>query len=186
MFVGGFFLTHCLAGKLYNFRLDIPVTGRCILAEMNKFTIGQAAKITGLPTKTIRFYEEEGVISPTKRGDNGYRFYPETAIEELKVLKYARDLGLPLSEIKKLMRGCEDGNCEHSKKYIENSIDSYLTLLNSKIGQMETLKARLTGLSRKFKTGGPGCDKNTFCCDILHQLTDESTKEGGGKNARTI
>ena len=151
---------------------------------MDKYTIGETAKLTGLPTKTIRFYEDEGVISPTLRGENGYRQYPATAIDELKILKYARDLGLPLSEIKKLMRGCENGDCQHSRKYIETSIDNYLTLLDGKIGQMKTLKTKLTDLSRKFKTNDVNCDQGEFCCDILHQLIEDAPK-GGEKNERT-
>ena len=81
------YLTRGIDFGIYS--LDIPVTGRCILGFMRKYEIGETAKITGLPAKTIRFYEEEGVISPALRGENGYRQYPEQSIEELKVLKYA-------------------------------------------------------------------------------------------------
>ena len=146
---------------------------------MRKYEIGETAKITGLPAKTIRFYEEEGVISPALRGENGYRQYPEQSIEELKVLKYARDLGLPLSEIKKLMRGCRDGNCKHSKQYIQDSVGSYLTLLDGKIEQMETLRDKLTGLNRRLESGGTECDRGMFCCTLLHQLIDTPKAKGG-------
>lgn len=151
---------------------------------MNKYSIGETAKLTGLPTKTIRFYEDEGVISPALRGENGYRKYPVSAIDELKILKYARDLGLPLSEIKKLMRGCGNGDCQHTRKYIETSIENYLTLLDGKISQMQMLKSKLTGLSRKFKTNDVSCDQGAFCCDILHQLIEDTPKEVR-KNERT-
>jgi len=153
---------------------------------MDKFTIGQISKISGLPTKTIRFYEDSGVISPADREENGYRTYSKTAVEQLKILKYTRDLGLPLAEIKKLMKGCESGNCEHSKKEVESSIDGYLALLDDKIEQMQTLKAKLSGLSRRIKNPDKSeCKDGMYCCNLLYQLTDETILKGGEKNERS-
>lgn len=152
---------------------------------MQKYTIGDTAKITGLPAKTIRFYEEEGVISPALRGENGYRQYPGKSVEELKVLKYARDLELPLSEIKKLMRGCKDGDCKHSRQYIQDSINNYLSLLDGKIEQMEILQKKLTGLNKKIGSGDTDCDGGIFCCNILHQLIDEPKTKGGEKDEKS-
>jgi DNA-binding transcriptional MerR regulator len=145
---------------------------------MEKFSIGETARLTGLSTKTIRFYEDEGVISSAVRTDNGYRTYSEAAIEELKVLKYARDLGLPLSEIKKLILGCDSGDCQHSREYIQKSIKSYLGLLETRIDQMETLRQKLTGLNQKINTTEIQCGDGKYCCNILHQLINETAKGG--------
>jgi MerR family copper efflux transcriptional regulator len=135
---------------------------------MKKYAIGQVAKITGLPTKTIRFYEEQGVIESPAREDNGYRYYSEENLEEIKLIKNARDLGLPLSEIKKLTVGCEHGDCTHSKEYVQQTIEKYIDLLSERITQMENLKSRL----RKLLTNGP------YCCEILHQLSINDRKRG--------
>ncbi|OGD08730.1 hypothetical protein A2397_04185 [Candidatus Amesbacteria bacterium RIFOXYB1_FULL_44_23] len=147
---------------------------------MDNHTIGQTAKITGLSPKTIRFYEESGVITPATRGENGYRAYTQKSIEELKVLKYARDLGLPLSEIKKLMRGCEDGNCAHSRNYILDSITNYLKILDDRLGQMQLLRSKLNDLQQKMTSGDSSCNNGGFCCDILHQLVDVPVSKKGG------
>lgn len=95
---------------------------------MNKYTIGQVAKITGMPAKTLRFYEEQGVIKSADRQENGYRYFTDENLEEIRLIKYARGLGLPLSEIKRLTVGCEDGNCSHSKEYIKNNIERYINI----------------------------------------------------------
>ncbi len=153
---------------------------------MNNYTIGQVSKIVGLSAKTIRFYEESGVITPANRKENGYRSYPEKAIEELKVLKYARDLGLPLSEIKKLMKGCEDGGCQHPKQYVEESIDNYLGLLTKKIQQLNLLRTRLNGLKKTLVINEENCDKDAFYCNILQQLIDVTSKKGGEKNGSLL
>lgn len=136
--------------------------------------MGETVKIVGLPAKTIRFYEDEGVVDAPARKENGYRAYSPELIEQLKTLKYARDMGLPLSEIKKLMKGCESGDCEHSHEYIESLIDTYSSQLSARITEMQTLKSRLGELKLKIKHDcKPG---DAYCCDILTQLTE------GGEN----
>lgn len=135
---------------------------------MNKYSISQVAKITGMPAKTLRFYEEEGVIKSPERSENGYRFFSEENLEEIRLIKYARDLGLPLSEIKKLTVGCENGECQHSKEYTQKNIERYVDLLTERLKQMENLRSRLRNL---LKTG-------PYCCEILHQLSISSGKAG--------
>ncbi|HSV94962.1 MAG TPA: MerR family transcriptional regulator [Spirochaetia bacterium] len=135
---------------------------------MKKYTIGEVAKITGVPTKTLRFYEEKEIIKAAMREDNGYRLFDEENIEEIKLIKYARDLGLPLVEIKKLTRGCTDGNCEHTKETNKKIIDGYIAALTERITQMQNLKERMVRLQKR----GP------YCCEILHQLVINDRKEG--------
>lgn len=144
---------------------------------MQNLSIGQLGKKVGLPPKTIRFYEESGVISPAIREENGYRSYDTSAVETLLLIKNARDLGLPISEIKALMVGCEDGeSCHHTKEYLATRIKDYITLLNDKINQFTTLKQKLESLENHV---GSNCENNDYCCNILSQLSDRGSKKGG-------
>ena len=129
-------------------------------------TIGELGKKTKLSTKTIRFYETIGLIQKPKRADNGYRMYPSETIDELSLIKNARDLGLPIAQIKKLMQGCDNGNCEHTRQYLHTEIDTYLAELQTKIIHMENLKQRLTTLQQ---TVIDTC-KEKANCNILGQL----------------
>lgn len=129
-------------------------------------TIGQLSKQVSLPTKTIRFYEEIGLISQPSRAENGYRIYPESSIEELSLIKNARDLGLPIPEIKKLMVGCIDGDCDHTKKYIQMEIREYMTQLDKKISELQSLQARLISLNKSIAKD----TENAYCCNLLSQL----------------
>jgi DNA-binding transcriptional MerR regulator len=144
---------------------------------MRNYTIGEIAKIVEIPAKTIRFYEEEGVLKAPTRSKNGYRVYTEELVEELKMLKYTRDLGLPLTEIKKLLRGCEGDHCEHPHEYIESLITGYINNLNEKMKEMETLKIKLKSFKKQVESGCEG--ENLYCCNILHQIT-----KGGEGNGR--
>jgi MerR family transcriptional regulator, copper efflux regulator len=140
---------------------------------MTKYTIGQVSNIVNLPTKTIRFYEDQKIISAVHRADNGYREYTDKAIEELTLIKYARGLGLPISEIKKLMIGCEHNNCEHSRQNVITSIDNYSRLLTERIRQLSTLQMKLQRLKSNFcEKEGDKCNENKYCCNILGQLAE--------------
>jgi DNA-binding transcriptional MerR regulator len=147
---------------------------------MNNYSIGQVSKRVGLPTKTIRFYETQGLVSLPKRLENGYRYYSVATVEELKVLKYARDLGLPLVEIRKLMNGCDQGRCRHSREEILSSIAAYSAQLNAKITQMQILKQRLDSLKNNIDKSD--CDPANYCCDLLHQLIDLPREKEGGED----
>ncbi len=134
-------------------------------------TIGRVEKQVGLTAKTIRFYEDIGLIAPAKRLENGYRVYELRQAEELRLIKYARDLGLPIAQIRKLMRGCDDGNCAHTKHYLESEIAAYTRLLDEKITQLTTLKQKL-GALRGTIAGNDCKEKTAYCCNILQQLVE--------------
>ena len=63
--------------------------------------IHEASSIVGLTHKSIRYYEEEGLLKP-KRNNNSYREYDSEDIKNLKLIKFLRELNVPIFEIKKL------------------------------------------------------------------------------------
>lgn len=142
---------------------------------MKSYSIGKVSKLTGLSTKTIRFYEEKKVIENANREENGYRFFTDEQIDEIKIVKNARDLGLPINEIKKLIISCENGNCELSKERISESLDRYLETLSERMSQMKNLKDRLTKIKNEGK----------YCCSVIHQLSNDH-KKGGEKNVKQM
>ena len=64
--------------------------------------ISDAAKATGLPAKTIRYYEEIGLITP-QRSANGYRSFSQTALHQLHFLARARALGFSIEDCRSLV-----------------------------------------------------------------------------------
>ncbi len=65
--------------------------------------ISEAARLSGLSAKTIRYYEDIELIAPAERGDNGYRQYDHRAVEELHFLARAREVGFDLQECRQLL-----------------------------------------------------------------------------------
>ena len=143
---------------------------------MQKISISQLGKKVGLSTKTIRFYEESGVISQASREENGYRTYDDAAVETLSLIKNVRDLGLPISEIKELMVGCLSGqDCQHTKQHLEMRITNYISLLERKIKQFSSLKQNLESLNKHIGSDRDDCK---YCCNILYQLSNQEGTKG--------
>lgn len=95
--------------------------------------IGDLAKITGLTTATIRFYESKGLLKSVGRKANGYREYPPEAISVLSIIINAQQTGFTLDEIK-LVLPSDSIDWKH---------DDLVASLQKKLGEIETMQARL-------------------------------------------
>ena len=67
--------------------------------------INEVEAAVGVTKKNIRFYEEEGLISPRREPGNGYRSYSEADVERLRRIKLVRKLDVPLAEIRQMLEG---------------------------------------------------------------------------------
>jgi DNA-binding transcriptional MerR regulator len=72
-------------------------------------TIGQLAKATGVASKTIRYYEQIGVLPTPSRSAARYRQYDQSGVQRLRFIRRARSLRVPLREIKTLVTALEEG-----------------------------------------------------------------------------
>ena len=71
-------------------------------------TIGQLAKATGVTSKTIRYYEQIGVLPIPSRSPSRYRQYDQSGVQRLRFIRRARSLRMPLREIKALVAALEE------------------------------------------------------------------------------
>ena len=67
--------------------------------------INEVEAAVGVTKKNIRFYEEEGLITPGREPGNGYRSYSQADVERLRRIKLLRKLGVPLAEIREMLEG---------------------------------------------------------------------------------
>ena len=67
-----------------------------------KLTVGEIARITGVPARTIRYYNQIGLFSPSGVMENGYKYFSVEKIEELRMINYLRHTGLTIEGIKGL------------------------------------------------------------------------------------
>jgi DNA-binding transcriptional MerR regulator/effector-binding domain-containing protein len=101
------------------------------------FAIGEFSKITGLTVKTLRFYHEQGLLSPScVDQQTGYRYYDRSKIETARVIVLLRDLDLSLDEIREILRGSGDdsdlrGVMERQRAALEGKVRRYREIMRS-------------------------------------------------------
>ena len=71
----------------------------------------------GITKKNIRFYEEQGLLSPRRNPENGYREYGEEEIQSLQRIKLLRKLGVPLDEIRQMVNEMLEQNKDYLPWY---------------------------------------------------------------------
>lgn len=76
-------------------------------------TVKDVSEITGISIRTLRYYDEIGLLKPTKLTNSGYRLYDSKALEKLQEIMFFRELEIPLVDIKKIM-----GNPNYDKEQI--------------------------------------------------------------------
>ncbi|MEM9633965.1 MAG: Cu(I)-responsive transcriptional regulator [Pseudomonadota bacterium] len=105
--------------------------------------IGTASELSQLPVKTIRYYEEIGLVDPGRTG-NGYRDFSETDVERLKFLQRARSLGFSIEECRELLSLYEDRN--RASADVKAITRSKIQEIDRKIDELNSLKRVLTTL----------------------------------------
>jgi len=105
--------------------------------------IGQAADRSGLPPKTIRYYEEIGLVAPG-RSENGYRDYDETDVHNLRFVQRARTLGFTVEECRQLLALYQDR--DRSSADVRALASEKLDEIDRRIAQMKELRATLMTL----------------------------------------
>ncbi len=105
--------------------------------------IGQAAAEAGLPVKTVRYYEEIGLVSP-KRRDNGYRHYSAPDLHKLAFLQRARGLGFSIDDCRTLLSLYEDK--KRASADVKNLANGHIAEIDQKIAELQTLRNTLSHL----------------------------------------
>ena len=117
--------------------------------------IGDVAKASGLPAKTIRYYEDIGLIRPL-RGDNGYRRFRESDLHKLAFLGRARALGFTIEDCRTLLALYEDDSRESAQ--VKAVAEDHLARIDDKIAQLQSMRATLASLVHACHGDGrPDC-----------------------------
>ena len=135
-------------------------------------SISEIAELTGISQRTLRYYDEIGLLTPTATTGAGYRLYDREALERLQLILLFRELGFPLQDIRRLLDSPDlDRNrameqqielLTLKKQHLENLIDLARGVLNTGIrhlnlkgfnaGQIDEYTARARALYDKTET----------------------------------
>ena len=100
-----------------------------------EYTINKLAQLAGISTRTLRYYDTFGLLSPVRSSTNGYRLYGQKEVERLQHILFYRELGLPLEEIRAfLLEKDFDG---------ATALQEHLSALLAKRNQLDVLIANV-------------------------------------------
>jgi MerR family transcriptional regulator, copper efflux regulator len=106
--------------------------------------IGVVAKESGVPIKTIRYYEELGLLHSSGRTEGGFRLFDPDVLSRLHFIKRAQSLGLSLSEIKDFLEVHDQGDlpCDRIKAKLQDKV----VIIDKQIREMIIFKQELEGI----------------------------------------
>lgn len=139
---------------------------------MATYRISQLAEQVGVPATTLRFYEKEGLL-PAARTPAVYRAYTDADADRVQFISAAKQLGLPLDQIRDLLGVWDGGMCRVVRDELCRMVGDRIAAADQRIDDLCTfrdrLDAALTHLRDLPAKDGP-CDPT---CAVLHDLPDQ-------------
>lgn len=134
--------------------------------------IGKASELSGLPAKTIRYYEDIGLVAPD-RGENNYRDYSEGHVSKLQFVQRARSLGFSIEECRQLLALYEDRN--RASADVKAIATAKMDMIEQKIIELKAMQMTLAHLVEHCH------GDNRPDCPILKDLAGEAGTAGTGR-----
>lgn len=131
----------------------------------SELNIGAVSKQTGLTTKTIRFYEDEGLVPSPRRSESGYRLYSEADVMRLQLVSRARLLGLDLPTIRNLVNKALSVDCATFGDELRDVIARQRAEVESRLQELTALRDELEGLEGHIEHCCGGCDPATMAAE---------------------
>ena len=126
--------------------------------------IGTVAEKSGVPTKTIRYYETIGLIAPASRRPNGYRTYSSVDMRTLNFIKRARSLGFSVEEVRDLLDLWRDRSRKSAA--VKAMAAHHIEALDRKVEELQSMRKALAELVKRCR----GDSRPE--CPILDNLDD--------------
>jgi DNA-binding transcriptional MerR regulator len=114
--------------------------------------IGEVARRTGLPVKTIRYYCDEGLLQPRARSESGYRLFDEGNLAELTIIRSLRAMDVSIPELARILEVRRSGVCNCS--LLKGSIADKMSSIDQRISELRTMKDELARLLGSWQDCG--------------------------------
>jgi MerR family copper efflux transcriptional regulator len=124
--------------------------------------IGEVARRSGVAAKTLRYYEDIGMVDPPARTPSGYRAFDEVVLDRLAFIRSAQRLGLSLGEIRGILALRDDGQAPCG--YVLDMLRARSAEIDRTIGELRHLKDDLRALVDRAQDLNPAdCDPQRVC-----------------------
>lgn len=110
----------------------------------NRMLAGDVARLLGIGVQTLHYYEREGLIPSPARSDSGYRLYTPRLVDRLRFIRKAQALGLPLEEVRDILRLTEEGTSPCGR--VQAALTEKLREVNERLRELESFRDELAAL----------------------------------------
>ena len=131
--------------------------------------IGEFARLADTNLRTLRYYEELGLLEPAMRSRGGFRYYRRTDINRMRLIRDLQDLGLALERVHELL-GSRTENLDRKALLarVRAALEEHARLLDDRIALIEAQKARVAEAATKLSECATCCDctpgpANNYC-----------------------
>ncbi|KAA0973090.1 heavy metal-responsive transcriptional regulator [Paeniglutamicibacter gangotriensis] len=124
--------------------------------------IGETAAAAGMTAKTLRFYEDRGLLPAVGRAPNGYRDYAQETVSRLEFIRRGRTAGLTLAQIGDILsvRDIGQAPCVHVRDLLAQQLHD----LDARIAELTALRATVAEFHDAATAGDPAaCDPERIC-----------------------
>jgi DNA-binding transcriptional MerR regulator len=127
--------------------------------------IGAVAKLADTSTKTIRFYEQAGLLPPPERTESGYREYEPAVVDRLRFIRHGQAAGLSLAEVRQILAIHDRGEapCAHVRHVLRTRLDQ----VRAQIAELVALEGHLQTLLEHAAHDEPTDHDRSAVCWIL-------------------
>lgn len=127
--------------------------------------IGEIAEEAGVTTKTVRYYEQLGILPEPERTASGYRTYGDDTLERLRFIREAQSTGLNLTEIHSILEMKDHGerSCEHTRELLERHISD----IDTQIARLTAARRTLTQLAERADRADPADCTDPHRCQVI-------------------
>jgi len=115
--------------------------------------VSAVAKRASLPARTVRFYADSGLLKPTARGTNGYRFFGPDAVERAQLLRRATRLGVPLREIAEVLQVAESSDCTDAHLAFAHALRARILEVDRQVKELAAVREQLVDLAAESDVG---------------------------------
>jgi MerR family copper efflux transcriptional regulator len=137
--------------------------------------IGEVARLTGFPTKTLRFYDELGPVRPAARSVGGFRLYGPEELAKLEFVKQAKLIGLRLDETAELVELAAEGKRGEVIHRLEEILEAKLEETRRRMVELAEFQENLLHYRRRTLEATPAesCGDRLDFCGCLEVVTGE-------------
>jgi DNA-binding transcriptional MerR regulator len=135
------------------------------------FRIGEVAKRSGVSVDTIRYYERRRLLPRAQRSAGGYRLFAGDAVERVRFIKLAQEIGLSLDDIRVLLTGGGAGECRQMRDVLRSKLLEIEQRLKALHGFRRMLTRHLKSCEDELAQNGSAAK-----CPVIVEITDAARR----------